>query len=266
MAPRTSASRCARRKSGRSLGTRVSFLLQPLPSSDAACRAWLQYAACPASPCALESPRRAFLAPRTVAASRSRGSSTARSCRLPSCRSRAHPLRHSHAEDPVGLSRLGRRLVVRISSGAMTPCFDSVLLHARVGSFAWCDDSTRLPRAVRVERGPRELGRLRLAAARAVLTALTAVPPAWVRRGVDPGRFRPMCATHDSFFKVGCPMSRLTPPRSHAWWDARIHAGTSLRRARIHVRAFLPGRLLRSVPLIPRRHSMRTSLPDGFAA
>lgn len=116
----------------------------------------------------------------------------------------------------LGSRALAAALADRISSGAMTPCFDSGLLHALVGSSAWCDDSARLPRAVRVERGPRELGRLRLAAARAVLTALTAVPPAWVRRGVDPGRFRPMCATHDSFFKVGCPMSRLTPSRSHA--------------------------------------------------
>lgn len=189
-------------------------LLQPLPSSDAACRAWLPNAACPASSCAPGSPRGAFLAPRTVAASRSRRSSTARSCRLPSCRSRAHPLRHSRAEDPVGLSRRGRRPTSARAVG------DDVLrlgFAPRLGrSSALFGGPTRLPRAVRVEKGPRELGRLRLAAARAALTAPSAGPPTWVWGGVDPGRFRPMCATHDFFFKVGCPMSRLTPPRSHA--------------------------------------------------
>jgi hypothetical protein len=183
---------------------------------------------------------RSFLAPRTVAASRSRRSSTARSCRLPSCRSRAHPLRRSRAEDPVGLSRRGRRPTPARAVG------DDVLrlvsLHALVGSSASIGGPTRLPRAVRVERGPRELGRLRLAAARAALTALTAGPPTWACGGVDPGRFRPMCATHDFVFKVGCPMSRLTPPRSHA--VGGTPGFTPERRfgeLALHVRAFLPG-------------------------
>lgn len=110
------------------------------------------------------------------------------------------------------------------------------------GSSALCGGPTRLPRAVRVEKGPRELGRLRLAAARVALTTLSAGPPTWVWGGVDPGRFRPMCATHDYFFKVGCPMSRLTPPRSHA--VGGTPGFTPERRfgeLALHVRAFLPG-------------------------
>lgn len=183
---------------------------------------------------------RSFLAPRTVAASRFRRSSTARSCRLPSCRSRAHPLRHSRAGDPVGLSRRGRRptSALAVSDDVLRLGFAPRL----GGSSALCGGPTRLPRAVRVEKGPRELGRLRLAAARAALTALTAGPPTWVCGGVDPGRFRPMCATHDFVFKVGCPMSRLTPPRSHA--VSGTPGFTPERRfgeLALHARAFLPG-------------------------
>lgn len=141
---------------------------------------------------------------------------------------------------PVGLSRRGRRPTS--ARAQVTTCSDSVSLHALVGHPPRFGGPARLPRAVRVEKGPRELGRLRLAAARAALTAPTAGPLTWVWRGVDPGRFRPMCATHDLFFKVGCPMSRLTPPRSHA--VSGTPGFTPERRfgeLALHVRAFLPG-------------------------
>ena len=69
-------------------------LLQPLPSSDAACHAWPQSSAYPASTCAPGSPREAssHQGPSPASLRRARPS---RSCRLPSCRSHAHPLRRT---------------------------------------------------------------------------------------------------------------------------------------------------------------------------
>lgn len=114
---------------------------------------------------------------------------------------------------PVGLARVGRR-----SRGAT--CSDSGSLRAPRGSAppGWSGSprrsGSRRPRACRARLASPPSPRRRRRPVR--FNRLERSRFAWVRCGSNPGRQRPMFATHDSRFKAEHPSSRLTPPASHA--------------------------------------------------
>lgn len=131
---------------------------------------------------------------RTVAASSSRGRSTARPCRLPSCQPRAGL--------PVTL-RFGRRPCRRRAPTRFRSAYHRVAAppprrRSDRRSSRIAEMRTSVELGIPAPRGGPKLGQLRTSRL------------AWVRDGGSPGRFRPMYATHDSIFKVGHPSSRRT--------------------------------------------------------
>lgn len=195
---------------------------------------------------------RSFLAPRTVAASGSRRCSTARSCRLSSCRSRVHPLRR------VSEIRLGCLAVA-----ADPPKRDGVLrlgfAPRPVGRSTSSGGPARRPRS-----GSRRVG------AGGARSTSPRGGPSGANRSVGwssprgrgevstPVDFDRCVQLTIRFSKLG---ARCLGSLHHAptrGWDARIHAGTSLRRARSPRTGVSSRRFLRSVPLVSRRHPLRT--------
>lgn len=154
---------------------------------------------------------------------------------------------------PVGLACVGRR-----SRGAT--CSDSDSLRAPRGNAPprWWSSSLAAPG--HGGRGPVELGWLRprlcgTGSGSDGSNRRRALRFAWVRGGTNLGRQRPMYATHDSCFKAEHPSSRLHSaplPTRTGLQDSRHGAASASSPRR---RAFLPGHLGSSVPLMLRHRA-----------
>jgi hypothetical protein len=239
-------------------------LLQPLPSSDAACRAWLPNAACPASSCPPESPREA---------SSHRGPSP----HLAPEEARPRGPAAFHRAD-LALTRSDT--LVPKSGWAFAP-WPPPDLRSRAG-----DDVLRLGFAPRLggssasfwRPGPPPSRGSRRERAEGARSTSPRGGPSGANRSdgwsshVGVERCRPrsiptdVCNSRFVFQSWMPDVSAHSTPLPRGEWDARIHAGTSLRRAGSPRPGVSSRRFLRSVPLIPRRHAARRLLPEGIAA
>lgn len=179
----------------------MSRLLLPLPPSDAACRDLAAVRRLPVaarrsltlSRGAWEFPNHREPSPHRSPKSHPFERPIARSCRLSSCRSRADP---SLCSGVSGWARcaLAAALEERRAPTGFTPrplsCPRRPSRAIRLASFP----QSRRAKACQARLtaplgGPDGANRFRTS------------PLAWERDGINPGRQRPMFATHDSFFK-----------------------------------------------------------------